>query len=157
MPRKEISRNSGIKTGLCGFPLGSSTLNQIFSMMQIFEKSWEHGKDLSTCFVDLEKAYFRHYWDKPQKVLQEYGVNGQLLLAITSFHCRPEVCIRGNSKQSKSFYVGIGLRQGSILSPFLYIFYMIGSTNTSNLRCVPQLEIAKSVCCYWLMIWFCFL
>ena len=85
---------------------------------------WEYGKDLFACFVDLEKAYDRVPRDKLWKVLQEYGVNGQLLRAIKSFYCRPEVCVRVNGKQSKPFHVGVGLRQGCVLSPLLFIVYM---------------------------------
>ena len=58
------------------------------------------------------------------KILQEYGVNGQLLRAINSFYCRPEVCVRVNSRQSKPFHVGVELRQGCALSPLLFIVYM---------------------------------
>ena len=61
-------------------------------------------------FVDREKAYDRVPRDKPWKVLPEYGVDGQLLHAIKSFYCRPEVCVRVNGKQSKPFHVGVGLR-----------------------------------------------
>ena len=57
-------------------------------------------------------------------VLQEYGINGQLLLAIGSFCCHPEVCVRVNGKQSKPFHVGVGLRQGCVLSPLLFVIYM---------------------------------
>ena len=56
--------------------------------------------------------------------MQEYGVNDQLLRAINSFYCRPEVCIWVNGKQSKPFHEGIGLRQGCVLSPLLFIVYM---------------------------------
>ena len=56
--------------------------------------------------------------------MREYGVDGQLLRAIKSFYCRPEVCVRVNSKQSKPFHVGVGLRQGCVLSPLLVIIYM---------------------------------
>ena len=54
----------------------------------------------------------------------EYGVNGQLLRAIESFHCRPEVCVRVNGKQSKPFHVGVELRQGCVLSALLFNVYM---------------------------------
>ena len=115
---------SKLEDGQCGFRPGRSTTDQIFTLKQIFEKSWEYGKDLFACFVDLEKAYDRVPRDKLWKVLQEYGVDGQLLRAIKSFYCRPEVCVRVNGKQSKPFHVGVGLRQGCVLSPLLFIVYM---------------------------------
>ena len=115
---------SKLEDGQCGFRPGRSTTDQIFTLRQIFEKSWEYGKDLFACFVDLEKAYDRVPRNKLWKVLQEYGVDGQLLRAIKSFYCRPEVCVRVNGKQSKPFHVGVGLRQGCVLSPLLFIVYM---------------------------------
>ena len=57
-------------------------------------------------------------------VFREYGVHGQLLRAIKSFYCRPEVCVQVNGKQSKPFYVDVGLREGCVLSPLLFIVYM---------------------------------
>jgi len=56
--------------------------------------------------------------------LQEYGSDGQLLLAIESIYCHPEVCVHINDKQSKPFHVGVGLRQECILFPLLFISYM---------------------------------
>ena len=41
----------------CGFCPGRSITDQTFTLKQIFEKSWEYGKDLFACFVDLAKAY----------------------------------------------------------------------------------------------------
>ena len=113
-----------LEDGQCGFCPSRSNMNQIFTLKQIFEKSWEYGKDLFTCFVDLEKAYDRVLRDKLWKVLREYGFDGQLLRAIKWFYSRPEVCVRVNGKQSKPFHVGVGLRQGCVLSPLLFIVYM---------------------------------
>ena len=101
---------------------------------QIFENCWEYGKDLFACFVDLKKANHRVPQDKLWKVLREYGVNGQLLRAIKSFHCRPEVCVRSNGKQSKPFHMlalDLGKRAFSQLSFSLCTW--IGSTNAAKL------------------------
>ena len=110
--------------GQCGFRPGCSTTDQIFTLKQIFENSWEYGNNLFACFVDYEKAYERVPRDKLWKVFQEYGVNGQWLRAIESFYCRPEVCVWVNGKQSKPFHVVVGLRQGCVLSALLVIIYM---------------------------------
>ena len=58
-------------------------------------------------------------------MLQEFGIDGHLLMAIKSLHCQSEVGVRLNGKQSKSFYVGIGFRQGCVLTPLLFIIYTI--------------------------------
>ena len=74
----------------CGFRPGRSTTDRIFTLKQIFEKSWEYGKALFACFVDLEKACDRVPGDKLWKVLREYGVDDQVLRALKSFYCRPD-------------------------------------------------------------------
>ena len=75
---------SKLEDGQCGFRPGRSTTDQIFTLKQIFEKSWEYGKDLFASFVYLEKAYDWVPRDKLWKVLRKYGVDGQLLRAIKS-------------------------------------------------------------------------
>ena len=65
---------SKLEDGQCGFHPGSSTTDQIFTLKQIFEKSWEYGKDLFACFVDLEKAYDRVPRNKLWKVLRSMAL-----------------------------------------------------------------------------------
>ena len=115
---------SKMEDGQCGFRPSRSTTDQIFILRQIVEKSCEFAKDVFACFVDLEKAYNRVSHDKLWRVLQEYGIDGHLLMVIKSLYRQPEVCIRESGKQSKSFYVGVGLRQGCVLSPLLFIIYV---------------------------------
>ena len=128
-----MPRNSGIKTGKWSVQFSSGSQHHYGPNLHSeanLRESWEYGKDIVACFVDLEKAYDRVPRDKLWKVLQEYGVNGQLLRAIKSFYCydvfllRPEVCVRVNGKQSKPFHVGVGLRQGCVLSHLLFIVYV---------------------------------
>ena len=40
----------------CGFRSGRRTMDQIFALQQIFEKSWIYAKEVNACFVDLETA-----------------------------------------------------------------------------------------------------
>jgi hypothetical protein len=108
----------------CGFRPGRNTMDQIFTLRQIFEKSWEFARELYACFIDLEKAYDRVPREKLWKVLQEYGVDGQLLTAIRSLYECPEFQVRVNGVVSTPFKVGVGLRQGCVLSPLLFITYM---------------------------------
>ena len=102
---------SKLENGWYSFGLDRSTTDQIFTLKQIFEKSWEYGKDLFSCFAHLEKAYERVPRDKLWKVL--HGVDGQLLSATKSFHCQPEICVLVHGKQSKPFHVGVGLQYGA--------------------------------------------
>ena len=125
MPRKEKPYiEIQLEDDQCGFRPGRSTTDQIFTLRQIFEKSWEYAKDVYACFVDLEKAYDRVPREKLWKVLQEYGIDGHLLVAIKSLYRCSKVCVRVSSNKSKSFNVGVGLRQGCVLSPLLFIVYM---------------------------------
>ena len=44
-----------LEDGQSGFGPGRNTTDQIFTLKQIFEKSWGYDKNLFACFVDLEK------------------------------------------------------------------------------------------------------
>ena len=70
----------------------------IFTLKQIFEKSWEYGKNLFASSVDLAKAYDRVPRDKLLMVLPEDSVDRQLLRTIKSFYCRLEICVCVNGK-----------------------------------------------------------
>ena len=96
---------------------------QIFALQQVFEKSWEYAKEVYTCFVDLKKAYDRVPRDK-LAVLLEYDVRGQLLAAMKLLCKQSEVCLRVNGMKTKPFNVSVGLRQGCVLSPLLFIIYI---------------------------------
>jgi len=92
-----------------------------------FEKSWEYPIDVFTCFVDLEKTYDRVPREKLWGVLREHGVDDCLLLAAMSLYSYSDVCVRVGRVKSRPFTFGVGLRQGCVLSPLLFIVYISGS------------------------------
>ena len=58
-------------------------------------------------------------------MLQEFGIHENLLMAIKSLYCQPEVYFRANGKQSKSFYGAVGLRKGMFCHLSFFIISMI--------------------------------
>ncbi|CAF4995061.1 unnamed protein product, partial [Rotaria sp. Silwood1] len=112
-------------------------MDQIFTLQQILEKSWEFAKPVYTLFIDLEKAYDRVPRNTLWEVLMEYGIHGRLLAAIQSLYNNCKDCVRINGRKSESFQVKVGLRQGCVLSPLLFMVFMDKISRTStNPACV---------------------
>ena len=100
-------------------------MDQIFALQQVFEKSWEYGKEVYTCFVDLKKAYDRVPRDKLWALLLDYDVKSQLLAAIKLLYKQSEVCFRVNDMKTKPFSVSVGPQQGCIFF-FCSVHYIHG-------------------------------
>ena len=53
-----------------------------------------------------------------------YGINSQLLKAMQSLYEKSEVCVRVCRVEGVWFGVGVGLRQGWVMSPWLFNLFM---------------------------------
>ncbi len=60
------------------------------------------------------------------EVLRIYGVGGRLLSAIKSFYEAASACVKINRETSEHFEIKVGLRQGCVMSPWLFNIYMDG-------------------------------
>ena len=108
----------------CGFRPGRSATDQVFTLQQVQEKAWEYAQSVFLAFVDLEKAYDRVPRDKLWECLREYGVDEELLRAIQALYKQSTACVRVGGIKSTPFTVGVGLRQGCVLSPILFATFM---------------------------------
>ncbi len=70
--------------------------------------------------MDLEKAYDEVDWLALWEVLRIYGVGGKRLSAINSFYEETTACVKISGETSKHFEVKVGLRQGCVMSPWLF-------------------------------------
>ena len=55
-----------------------------------------------------------------------YGVGGKLLKAVLSFYIDRMACVRVVNNVSEWFPVNVGLRQGCVMSPWLFNVNMDG-------------------------------
>src|ERR1044072_9788043 len=92
----------------------------------IGEKLREKDRVWYVCFMDLEKAYDRVCRRKLFEVLREGGVRGRLLNGIKLFYENCRVRVRVRRELTEWFNVGVGLRQGCVMSPWLFNVLMDG-------------------------------
>ena len=65
-------------------------------------------------------------------MLWVYGVGGNLLKVVQSFHVDSRVCVRVGNGVSECFPVNVGLIQGCVMSPWLFNVYMDGVVRDVN-------------------------
>ena len=81
--------------------------------------------------MDLGNAYTfgRHGMCQ---MLRVYEVGGKLLKAVQSFYIDSRACVRVGNDVSEWFPVNVGLRQGCMMSPWLFNVYMDGLVRDVN-------------------------
>ena len=117
-----------------GFRQGRGCVDQVFVVRQVCEKYLAKGKDVYWAFMDLEKAYDRVDREAMWDVLRLYGVGGKLLRAVKSFYIGSKACVRVGNELSEWFPVKVGLRQGCVMSPWLFNLYIDGVVREVNAR-----------------------
>ncbi|GFS19314.1 reverse transcriptase-like protein [Elysia marginata] len=115
-----------------GFRKGRGCTDAIFALRQLCEKTIEYDNERHLIFVDLEKAFDRVDRNKLWKVLECYGIHGQLLDSVRAIYKNSQSAVRTASGLTNWFPVTSGVRQGCVLSPLLFIIYMDRITQAAN-------------------------
>ena len=76
------------------------------------------------CFMDLEKAYDRVNREALWQALRRYDVGGKLSSGINRGYVNSGARARVNGGESERLSIDSGVRQGFILSPWLFNVYM---------------------------------
>ena len=106
-----------------GFRPNRGTRDHIFNIRNIIEKCREYNKDLYAYFIDYSKAFDCVEHRKMWSIMIEMGFSRHLVRLIESLYENQEAAVRVDGEDSEWFNVGKGVRQGCILSPYLFNIY----------------------------------
>ena len=104
----------------CGFMSGRGTTDAIFIVRQLQEKHLAANKPLYMAFIDLEKAFSRIPQDVIWWVMPKLGIDKWLVRLVQSVYKDVRSRVRVGDGYSEEFGVGVGVHQGSVLSPLYH-------------------------------------
>ena len=119
-----------------GFRKERSCTDQIATLRIILEQSIEWNTSLYICFIDYEKAFDSLDRNTLWLLLRHYGVPAKLVNLIKNTYTGMNCKVVHEGKLSDSFEVKTGVRQGCLLSPFLFLLAIdwIMKTTTNEKR-----------------------
>ena len=99
-------------------------LSCIDAIRQVILKHIREGDTPYLCFFDLEKAFDSVEYHTLLSHIFKLGVNGKCWRIIREWYTDTYSVVKVNNKCSHPFQVNRGVRQGSVLSPTLFIAVM---------------------------------
>ena len=128
-----------------GFMPGRSTIDAIFTLRQVQEKHLSKKKEVYFAFIDLEKAFDR----VPRKVLwwamRKVGVEEWVINIVKAMYSDATSQVRVSGEYSEPFNVKVGVHQGSVLSPLLFIIVMEALSREFRTGCPWELLYADDL------------
>ncbi len=101
-------------------------MDQIFAIRILMEEYLRKDMKLNAAFMDLEKAYGSIDREALQNALKVYGLGGLVMKGIKAFYREVNACVKIAGELSDSFAFGVGVRQGCVMSPWLFNIFMDG-------------------------------
>ena len=113
-----------------GFKKGIGCSHAIRSVRNIVDSFIQGGSTVTLCAIDLYKAFDKvNHYALFSKLMKRFVPN-ELLIIIERWLSNCCSCVKWNDTWSDFFTFDFGVRQCSVLSPFLYTLYL---DNISNL------------------------
>ena len=105
----------------------------------------EKKKDLYLLFIDLEKAFDRVPRSVIWWALRKLSVPEWLVRTVQAMYKEAKSAVRINSSVSAEFNVSVGVHQGSVLSPLLFIAVMEALSQEFRTGCPWELLYADDL------------
>ncbi|CAF3297940.1 unnamed protein product, partial [Rotaria sp. Silwood2] len=103
-----------------GFRSNRSTIDQIFILKMIMEKSRNNNKPLHMCFIDIMKAYDSIDRALLWQICRHYGLSEKIVRMLQLLYKDTKAQVRINGELSDPFDINSGVQQGGIPSCILF-------------------------------------
>ena len=113
--------DSVLREEQAGFRSGRSCAEQIFTLRNIIEQTLEYGGKINLNFIDFKKAFDSIHRDTLWKIVRLYGVPEKFVNIFKNLYDNSASCVRTSVGDTEFFNVYSGVRQGCVLSPFLFL------------------------------------
>lgn len=135
-----------------GFVSGSSTLHPEVLIQDTVSFYNNQGSPVYICSLDAEKAFDSCNWYRLfEKLTAREDIPKAVIKFLIQLYLQSEAAILYDKHTSKSFRLSQGVRQGSLLSPYLYNFYteeLLRTINSMNLGTFLPGNIRTSIIAY---------
>ena len=102
---------------------GHGTETCVWTLKNIIQYYTSRGSPVYLCFLDASKAFDRvNYWKLFNKLLTR-GTPGYIVKLLMYWYTTQEFVVKWGASHSLPFKTANGIRQGGILSPYLYNVY----------------------------------
>ena len=106
-----------------GFRKGRGTRDQIANIQWIMEKAREFQKNIYFCFIDYAKVFDCVDHNNLWKILKEMRIPDHLTCLLRNLYAGQEATVRTGHGRRDWSQIRKGVRQGCILSPYLFNLY----------------------------------
>ena len=138
---KFLEDNELIDKSQIGFTKKARTQDHMFVLKTLIDKyTNKAGGKLFACFVDFKKAFDSVIHPGLKIKLKEMNISGKFYDVINSMYSKTKLCVRIGENRSNFFKSDIGVRQGDVLSPNLFKFF-INDLPSSLSECLDPVNV----------------
>ena len=129
-----------------GFRSNHSTHSTLLDVSDYILQNMNEGRATAAIFLDLRKAFDTINHQILFSKLHDYGIKNNTLKWFVSYLSNRAQRVNVNSTLSDFKCINIGIPQGSILGPLLFIIYVNSLPNSVSCKCVMYADDTTLLC-----------